>query len=178
MLHSTELQRPCNAIFCAGPGGQLPYTIASIVCWRDQHSTFSFGLLWRTWERSSDDSVFIAEGHLHTRLSPVLCCPSQVDLTEQHRPLTSWIMHNRHTPYSTCLPLLPAVSAAAGLGCFFSVPRLFFSLKCHQNWNMIVWNWATVCFYSSAMCSFRVLQLLCALLVAVKRKQQLEDQKL
>lgn len=95
MLHSTVLQWPCNAILYAGPSGQI--LLASISCWRDQRSTFSLGLLWKTWEWSGDDSVFIAEGHLHTRLFPVPHCPSQVDLTGQHRPLTSWIMHCGHT---------------------------------------------------------------------------------
>ena len=128
MLHSTVLQWPCNAILYAGPSGQI--LLASISCWRDQRSTFSLGVLWKTWERSGDDSVFIAEGHLHTRLFPVLRCPSQVDLTGQHRPLTSWIMHYGHTLYSMALTLLLAVSAAAHSGSlFWTISQL--KLKCN-----------------------------------------------
>ncbi len=121
MLHSTVLQWPCNAILYAGPSGQI--LLASISCWRDQRSTFSLGLLWKTWERSGDDSVFIAEGHLHTRLFPVLRCPSQVDLTGQHRPLTSWIMHYGHTLYSRVSYLVA--------GCLCCGRFRLFVLKCN-----------------------------------------------
>lgn len=144
MLHSTVLQWPCNAILYAGPSGQI--VLASISCWRDQRSTFSLGLLWKTWERSGDDSVFIAEGHLHTRL---LRCPSQVDLTGQHRPLTSWIMHYGHTLYSTYLTL----SAAADSGCLSWVVQLSFSLKCYKLKGDTDKSRAAV-FHNSVWCTF------------------------
>lgn len=104
--------------------------LASILCWRHQRSTFSPSLLWKTWVRSGDDSVFIAEGHLQTRLFPVLRCRSRVDLPGQHRPLTSWIMHYGHTLYSVCLTLLLALSlsAAAQSGPLFWVAH---NLKCN-----------------------------------------------
>lgn len=58
---------------------------------------------------SGDDFILIAEGHLHARLFPALPCPWQVDLTGQHWPWTSWIMHHRQVSprtYSTMLSAL------------------------------------------------------------------------
>ncbi len=101
MLPSTVMQWPCNAILDAGPSGQI--LLASVWCWKDQRSTFSPGLLWKTCEQSGDDSVFIAEGHLHTCLFPLLHCSSQVDLTGRPRPQTSWIMHCEHPHCTACI---------------------------------------------------------------------------
>lgn len=148
MLHSAVLQWPCNAILHAGPSGQILW--ASISCQRDQHSIFSLGLLWKPWERSGDDSILIAEGHLHTRLFPALLCPSQVDLTGRHRPRTSWIMHYGRTLYSTYCALLLAVFTAADSGSLFWAVQLSFSLS----WNLILWITNCRVFHSSVWCTF------------------------
>lgn len=129
LFHSTVLQWPCNAILYAGPSGQLLYTISFELGLKGPAQHFSPGLLWKTWERSGDDSVFITEGHLHTRLFLVLRCPSQVDLTGQHRPVTSWIMHYGHILYSTLSYLVAALFYSSRAGLFFKV-QLLFSLKC------------------------------------------------
>lgn len=131
MLHSAVLQWPCNAILHAGPSGQILW--ASISCQRDQHSIFSLGLLWKPWERSGDDSILIAEGHLHTRLFPALLCPSQVDLTGRHRPRTSWIMHYGRTLYSTYCALLHSCLCCGRLGLFILSSSTIFQLKLKFN---------------------------------------------
>lgn len=72
---------------------------------------FSVSLLWKTWQWSGDDFILISEGHLCTRLSLLLLCPSQVDLAGDIDPslresCTTDVL------YSTYCTMLPAVFAA------------------------------------------------------------------
>lgn len=133
MLHCTVLQWPCNAILYAGPSGQLLYTISLYLVPKGPAQHFlsrpvvkNMGTEW--WWLC----LYCWRSPAHTRLFPVLRCPSQVDLTGQHQPLTSWIMHYGHTLYSQpYITVLLAVSAAADSGCSELFNSLF-GFKCHK----------------------------------------------